>query len=192
LCATDTSCRLAYFYFSFRDQQKELPITCLSSILRQLCTSTEVPKGLEALYESCNKDFRPAPRLDELKTWLHSLIEKIGKVYIILDALDECQKYTDGLQRAQMIKWILGIPTATRSNVHLLCTSRSDSGASDIAKVIRSHPSHIEVPVGAISTAEDIRLYLAEQFESNQILQDMNTVATVDIPDLLLKMAGGI
>lgn len=191
VCAADKSYRLAYFYFTFRDPQTQSTITCLSSILHQICPSAEIPKDLETLYDNCEKESRRAPTLSEIRSLLTSRIQEIKKLFIVLDALDECPNDIEGLQRAQILEWILAI-SATHPNVQLLFTSRNDPGASDIADVVRSHPKLIEVAVDTTKTHDDICLHLSKQFDSNRKLRKMNENSTVDIPAVLLEKAGGM
>lgn len=59
------------------------------------------------------------------------------EVYILMDALDELLDDREGLQRAQMLKWIT--ETSSReTHVHILFTSRMGSSCMDIEKVMKS------------------------------------------------------
>jgi hypothetical protein len=186
---TETACALAYFYFSFADGEKQTPISCLSSLLRQLGANI-IPESLQQLYERCNKQ-QSRLRLDEIKESLLSVIEELGEVFIIMDALDECPDDPDGIQRAAILEWIVET-SSRRRNVHIFFTSRNDSSSLDIADAVRSHPKLIEVSIDATKNSGDIRLYLSSQFQCNKTLKNVMKASDVDIQDVLVKKADGM
>lgn len=165
-------------------------ITCLSSILRQICSSGDLPQELKELYYNCEKESRRAPRLGDIESVLTSLIQRSKKVYIVIDALDECPEDRDGFQRKPILNWIQ--KSSEHPSVQIFFTSRNDLGAADIADAVRSHSRSIEVSVDATKTSDDICLYLARQFDSNLKLHKMTQYSNVDITGILREKAGGM
>ncbi|CAA9959481.1 Arp Ankyrin repeat protein [Pyrenophora teres f. maculata] len=94
-CYDDTSMVTAYFYFDFNDTQKQDPELMLRSLLYQLLQSSVViPKGVDALFSSCENGKRQ-PSLHTLLEVTRQAIEDFTHVYVILDALDECTQRSE-------------------------------------------------------------------------------------------------
>jgi hypothetical protein len=53
-----------------------------------------VPSGIKSLYEN-HKTKRTRPSCDEIVTALHTTVLHYSKVFIIIDALDECHTPND-------------------------------------------------------------------------------------------------
>lgn len=200
VCAADESYKLAYFYFTFRgsaaqstygDPTKQSTFICLASLLRQICSRAELPQELITLYDNGQRDSRRAPSLIDIQTLLPSLVRGIKKVFIVLDALDECPEYLRGLGRAKFLKWILELSNEC-PNVQILLTSRNDLSTVDIAEEVRSHSKLVEVSVDATKTRDDIRLYITKQFNSNPVLRKINEISNVDIPAVLQEKSDGM
>jgi hypothetical protein len=83
---------MAYFYFDFRDLDKQSCHDLLLSLVSQLSTRSSPCCGiLHRVYEKHEKGTRQ-PSDDTLKECLKEMLrlEGQGPIYIILDALDEC------------------------------------------------------------------------------------------------------
>jgi Cdc6-like AAA superfamily ATPase len=86
----DHSVRIAYLYCDFRRQQERSPSDLLASLLKQLVQERpSMPENVKSLYEH-HKDKRIRPSSDEIVKVLHSTIRLYSRVFIIIDALDEC------------------------------------------------------------------------------------------------------
>lgn len=82
---------LLYFYFDFSDTQKQSLENLVRSLIEQLyCKKENVRKDLDLLYSSCDKG-RRRPNIESLCATLHNMIQQAGEVWMVLDALDECQ-----------------------------------------------------------------------------------------------------
>ena len=94
-CFTDQAIGLAYIYCNFwrKDEQKAEDL--LASILKQLaqCQSS-LPESVKELYKR-HKNRRTWPSLDELSRALQFVVEKYSRVFLVVDALDECQTSDD-------------------------------------------------------------------------------------------------
>jgi len=123
--------------------------------LAMQCTS--VPNSLEKLFSEYADGLR-TPTLKELMFTLKPIIESFEAVYIVFDALDECQDRPEFLDVLEQIHgWQLG-------TLHLLTTSRPEY---DIARVLNSLVSH-DVPMDRSLVDEDIRLHVSTRLEKDK------------------------
>jgi len=98
----DNNVGLAYFYCNFRRQDEQKTEHLLASLLKQLLQSwPSLPEEVKSLYDK-HKDKRTRPSLDEVSRTLQSLPARysnvFSNVFIIVDALDECQT-ADGCRK---------------------------------------------------------------------------------------------
>ena len=92
ITAKKSSSALTFFYFDFNDIRKQNVCNFLSSILTQLCVQlAALPANVKELYDAygaLDKTYRPnvpslfSALLQVSRNWQH--------VYVIVDALDEC------------------------------------------------------------------------------------------------------
>jgi hypothetical protein len=119
-CHNDASMVTAYFYFDFNDTQKQDPELMLRSLLCQLLQrSFTVPKGVNALYSSCENG-RRQPSLHVLLEVTRQSAQEFTQVYLVLDALDECT------QRSELMDMLETVAGWQLDNLHLLMTSRKE------------------------------------------------------------------
>src|ERR1700761_1310554 len=79
---------VAYYYFTFRDPEKQKRCNILRSVIAQVISSMNtIPKVIQKLYHSYRSGESP---LDILQSTLKSILEATGENFIIIDALDEC------------------------------------------------------------------------------------------------------
>lgn len=87
---------LLYFYFDFNNRRKQTALGCLSSLILQLAFVTNDFRRIWLLYMVCDQGQRQ-PTSSELKETLRGALEAFPKVYLVLDALDECQELVEVL-----------------------------------------------------------------------------------------------
>ena len=82
---------IAYIYCNFNRQDEQTAQELLSSLLKQLSQKrTSVPDAVKDLYKRY-KTTSTRPRFDEISKALHSVISTYSDVFIVIDALDECE-----------------------------------------------------------------------------------------------------
>jgi len=87
----DKSIGIAYLYCNFRRQDEQKINDLLASLLKQVAEcQPSLPTSLNDLYNR-HKTKRTRPSLDEISRSLQSVISTYSRVFIIIDALDECQ-----------------------------------------------------------------------------------------------------
>ena len=140
---------IAYIYFSYKRQEEQTLNSSLASLLRQLAeTQSSLPKPVQRLYDlHCSKRTRPS--VDELTQTLRSVIAMYTKVYIVVDALDECQSHNGC--RSEFIFRLFTLQDQTGAN--LLATSRF---ITEIVETFHGKPM-LEIR----ASEEDVRGYLS-------------------------------
>ncbi|KAF9773990.1 hypothetical protein IL306_008082 [Fusarium sp. DS 682] len=117
LLQTGTHTTLAYF-FDFNDPKKQKLENLLRSLAIQLYyTGNEAGRRLDSLFAS-HDDGRRQPDTNALSACVDTMIQTAGKVFIIIDALDECTT------REELLNWIRGLAS---SNAQLLATGRPEA-----------------------------------------------------------------
>ena len=154
----------AYFFFDFNDAQKQNPELMLRSLLCQLLQrSVGIPKGVDALFSSCENGQRK-PSLYALLDVTRQVAQEFVHVYIALDALDEC-KQRQGLMDVleTVAAWQLG-------NVHLLMTSRKER---DIESSLDSYVKDT-ICLQRDVVDRDIQRYMQQRLSDDKTLAKWN------------------
>jgi Cdc6-like AAA superfamily ATPase len=116
----DLSVGMAYLYCNFQRQHEQKQADLLMSLLKQLVQERNpMPETLRSLYNR-HEDKRSRPSLDEILKELYSVVRLYSKVFIIVDALDECQVSEDG--RSQLLRNLFNLQSQAHANI--FATSR--------------------------------------------------------------------
>ncbi|RPB01624.1 hypothetical protein L873DRAFT_1675556 [Choiromyces venosus 120613-1] len=83
---------IAYIYFEYQNQTQQRPIDVVASLVQQLVSQLpRIPQEVEARY----KEMRPkSPASEDLTRILFSMPKHFPQVFIVCDALDECDEKT--------------------------------------------------------------------------------------------------
>lgn len=113
---------IAYLYCNFKRNDEQSAIGLLSSILKQLAQSqSSLPSSIQGMYaKHVEKGTRPSMGEVSETIQLLSQPSNFAKVYIVIDALDECQMH-DG-SRTRLLDTIFELQDAC--NINFLATSR--------------------------------------------------------------------
>jgi hypothetical protein len=118
--STDPTVGIAYIYCNFRRQDEQKIDDLLISLLKQLSESQpSLPGTVKDLYDR-HKTKRTPPSLDEISRSLQTVATLYSRVFIIIDALDECQA-SHGC-REKFLSEIFNLQIKTGAN--LFATSR--------------------------------------------------------------------
>ena len=120
---------LAYFYFDFKDTEKQDLHALLSSLLIQLSDQSDVFfDTLFSLYSAYRKAAE-TPADDSLAECLKDILTIKGRVpiYLVIDALDECPNDT-GIpsSRERVLELVKELVELRLPNLHLCITSRPE------------------------------------------------------------------
>ena len=120
---------LAYFYFDFKDAEKQDSRALLSSLLIQLSThSDQFCDVLHKLYSE-HEDGSQQPNHASLLRCLKGMlaIAGSGPIYLVMDALDECPN-DSGIpsSRERMLMTVKELVDLRHSNLRICVTSRPE------------------------------------------------------------------
>ena len=105
-------------YFNYKEQIEQTACNLIGSLLKQLIADqSEASADLTSLYRD-HINRRTRPELDELVSITKSEIKSYSKVFIVVDALDECPE--DNGVRQRMLTELRSLA----ANVNLMFTSR--------------------------------------------------------------------
>src|SRR5204862_3631171 len=89
---TSSKVGMAFLYCSYAERMDQTIEELIGSLIQQLTLRQHViPEDILALYASHNRS-NTRPDYAELSKHLHSSVSRFSKVYIIVDALDECNE----------------------------------------------------------------------------------------------------
>lgn len=170
--------RLAYWYFQFGDEATLVVCNMIRSFIRQLSVSP-LPGVINQLWEK-HKKRSSEPDIDELAKILDELIDSLGEVFIVIDALDECPQTADKREREKLLGFIRHLRGKHDKNLHLLATSRPEL---DIHSELNACPAiNIEMVVD-----DDVRRFVKNSICSGD-LKDWSNDTKQTIEDKLLKI----
>ncbi|KAK5129067.1 hypothetical protein LTR85_000400 [Meristemomyces frigidus] len=165
--AGSPDCAMAFFYFSFADQQKQNYHNMLLSLVSQLSRSRLlVPSLLKAFEE------RGQPATTTLEDVLIALAKDKRKCILILDALDEAP---DGYGRQEVMDGLRKL-TDRADNFSVLMTSRPEQ---DIRDSMREWPTET-VAANGVRVNIDIELFTEKNLERHPRLSKLTEDARVD------------
>ena len=156
--------------------------------LKQLCRAMQsLPHELQTVYEQHHRN-DSQPMYDELRIVFLALIQQFGRIFFVLDALDECTPD----QRKDLCEFILSLTTSTSQGiVKLFVTSRKES---DIERAFQQK-SIPTIEVKAAKVNKDIKAYVEAQIElrlQNDSLRLRDTALKDKIFTALTSKAGGM
>jgi hypothetical protein len=146
--SNDPTIGIAYIYCNFRRQDEQNIDNLLASLLKQLAErQPSLPNSVKDLYDRY-KTKRTRPSLDEILRSLQEVATICSRVFLIIDALDECQ-VSNGC-RSRFISNIFNLQAKTGAK--LFTTSRP---ILDIEKQFKGCLSR-EI----LASDEDVHIYL--------------------------------
>ncbi|OBT58034.1 hypothetical protein VE04_01415 [Pseudogymnoascus sp. 24MN13] len=144
----DKNIGIAYLYCNFRRRDEQKINDLLASLLKQLAQGLNpLPDAAKSLYGK-HINIRTRPTLDELSQALQAVSALYTKVFIIVDALDEC--LMTGSHRSNFLSRIFDVQEKSGSN--LFMTSRH------IPEIIEIFSGHTLLEIRALES--DVRKYV--------------------------------
>ncbi|KAH9016032.1 hypothetical protein EDB85DRAFT_1828171, partial [Lactarius pseudohatsudake] len=149
---------MAYFYFDFRDTDKQNLHNLLPSLLTQLSARSDDCCDILSHVYKAHDHGAHKPNTDTLIRCLEDMLALPGQgpIYIILDALDECPN-TSGIPPARrqvldLIKDLIGLQLP---NLHIYITSRPEIDIRSALEPLAFHPVSIHEQSGQKKDIED-------------------------------------
>ena len=148
---------VAHVYFDYRDREHQSIEQVVSLLLKQAAAATQdLPQSVVDLYQRMQSQER-YPYLQDLKQTLFKLCQKYGRVFIIIDALDEY----NSRKRKHFLDFIFGLRDL--SCVSIMVTSRGYP--NDIKEAFGASP---QIIIGA--NEDDLRKFLVQEIEGSNNL----------------------
>jgi hypothetical protein len=139
---------IAYLYCNFRQLDEQTAEGLLASLLKQLVQERSfLPDTVKDLYNR-HKSKRIRPSFEEISRTLQSMAAIYSRTFIIVDALDECQK-SDGC-RAKFLAELINLQAKCGANV--FATSRF------IPEITAKFAASVSLEIRA--SDKDIRVYI--------------------------------
>lgn len=178
----DNSIGIAYIYCNFRRRNKQNAVDLLASVLKQLSQrASSLPDHVQAMYDK-HKDKQARPSLAEIERTLQFVAAMYTKVYVVVDALDECQT-SDGC-RTKFLEEIFNLQA--QSGVNLFATSRS---LPEIVQGFGQRP-HLSLEIRA--SEEDIERYLDGHMKYLSGFNEWDQQLREDIKKAILDAVDGM
>ena len=120
---------MAYYYFDFRDANKQDCYGLLSSLISQLSAESDSCFNILSQLYSDNTHGIRKPDIDALKICMTDMLSLPGQapIYIIVDALDECPNFSGTPSaREEVLDLTEELVNLNLPNVHLCVASRPE------------------------------------------------------------------
>ena len=178
--STDPGVGIAYIYCNFRRQDEQKINNLITSLLKQLAESQpSLPIAVKELYNR-HKTKRTRPSLDEISRSLQAVTILYSRVFLIIDALDECQASAGCRQR--FLSELFGLQA--NHGVNLYITSRF------IPEITTKFQADITLEVHA--SKEDIGRYLETHMGYLSSFNDWNRQLQDEIKVEILEAVDGM
>ena len=127
------------YFFDFNDQGKQTAESFLRSIISQLyIASRQCRQEADKLFSKCG-DGSSTPTTDSLSHTFQRMMQYFTKVYLIIDALDECNT------RQDMISWLRSAANSRPNKLSIIATSRLEIDLESGIKTFLSEGSFISL-----------------------------------------------
>lgn len=144
----DSNTSIVYIYFNYQRQNEQQLEDLFASLLKQLVQEQpSIPESVKSLYDR-HKYKRTRPSLDEILQTFQSVASVYSRVFIVVDALDECQVF--GGCRQKFVSDLVALQAKCKAN--LFFTSRP---IESIEKLFEEN-SRLEIR----ASEEDVQRYL--------------------------------
>ena len=151
---------IAYFYFDFRDTDKQNLHNALPSLLTQLSARSDSCCDILSHVHKAHNNGAYKPSTEAMITCLKDMLAlpDQGPVYIILDAIDECPN-SSGIPsaRKQVLDFLKDLVGLQLPNLHICVTSRPEIDIRTTLEPLASYPISIHEQNGQ---KQDIKDYI--------------------------------
>lgn len=183
---------LAYYYFDFKDSQKQDRRGLLSSLLLQLSARSdvfsEILTQMHLIHDEGSRQPSETDLIDCLKDML--TVHGQGKIYIIVDALDECSN-NSGMptSREKVLNLLKDLISLRLPHVHICVTSRPEVDIQTALEYLTSHRVSLHDEGGQ---RQDIIGYLKSVVESDSRMGKWRDEDKQLVIDTLARKADGM
>ena len=172
---------LAYFYFDINDKAKQTSESLLSSLVLSFTAKSKNYLLIDQLYEQHDQLHKPAE--DELLHLLMELLCCFKQVYMVIDALDECNDYCQLFDQVIRVIHEWQLP-----QLHLLMSSRREQ---DMTVTIGEY-TLAEISLSAGLVQNDIISYIHSVVGKDHRLRKWGHEVQEDVKNALIRGANGM
>ncbi len=183
---------MAYYFFDFRDTQKQHRCGLLSSFLSQLSAESDPCYRILSRLYSAHGGGTKQPSDDVLSQCLIEMLEVQGRpaVYVIIDALDECPNISEmPTAREKVLEFLEDLVNLQLPNVHICVSSRPEIDIRISLKPLA--PYHVSLDEESGQKA-DIRRYINSVVHSDRMMRRWSAEDKQLVIDTLSEKAGGM
>ena len=149
---------MAYFYFDFRDIDKQHWRHLITSILTQLSSNSSPCCDILSRLYSEHEKFAQQPSDDTLTHCLKEMLALPDQrpIYLIIDALDECSN-TSGIpsHRDRVLRLVNELIDLHLRNLHICITSRPEVDIQEVVEPLTSRRVSLHDQSGQKKDIED-------------------------------------
>ena len=158
---------MAYYYFDFRDVDKQNLRSLLPSLLIQLSAQSDpCCDVLSRLYSAHNRGVQKPGDREMIECLKEMLVHESRSTYIIMDALDECP-ITSSIPspREEVLELVGELIDLHIPNLHICVTSRPEHDIRAVLEPLTVRPVSLHDESGQL---EDIANYVASFVHSDR------------------------
>ncbi|EHK17626.1 uncharacterized protein TRIVIDRAFT_160183 [Trichoderma virens Gv29-8] len=172
---------IAYIYCNYKRQEEQVIEKLLSNLLKQLSRGQHpLPNCVRDMYSEHNYK-RTRPSLSKIQKVLHSVVEMFSRVFIVVDALDECQN-SNGC-RQNLFTELFNLQE--KCEVNLFVTSRFIPDIVD-----RFTTASISLEIRA--STDDIQTYLKNHISQLPILSQQKDELQKEVVTVISEAVDGM
>ncbi|RFU30804.1 hypothetical protein B7463_g5547, partial [Scytalidium lignicola] len=182
----DSSCVVVYFFFDFKDADKQSLEKMIRALIAQLYSKCgNAQKELKALFSSCDEG-RKQPTQESLCITFQHMMKHIEKIKIVIDALDECTT------RGDLLLWMKEFSNVNGVKSNILVTSRDEEDIRSGLELWLYQANF--VPVQRNSVHSDIRAYVQKTLRENGDFERWHSTPSIqnEIETEIMKKADGM
>jgi hypothetical protein len=127
---TSSTRDVLYFYFGFQDLGGSSFESMVASLVSQLYRERkDSQEPLDSLHLTVEGEQKPS--IDNLCAIFSRMIQLVGEIWIVLDAINECRTKKES-QTQKLISWLTPFLNLRQPKIHLLITSDSLPSTNDV------------------------------------------------------------
>lgn len=172
---------LAYYYFDFNQTAKQQSGSMAQSLLWQIFNElSTLPAAVTKLYENYANGARQ-PDWEAVMDILIPIIQSQSKLYIILDALDECLE-------PEILFDMIDRLHSTCTNCYLFVSSRREHDISETLSKLAPY----DIKASNASVDEDIKIYLQRALTTDTVLKAWPEPMRLRCEEALISRSDGM